>query len=180
MPYIPSDISPGDQPDMRGMVDPLLSNIVALINKEAGDDERYRFELVENAALLFLEGLDKMFVLEDFFLQDQERDLPELQEAVSILSQTVMGTTVLKKNVRGVCNYCITRMIVLILFVEGVHYHRIDLTRLMLVAVKRNLACNRDMTSTVDCIWDEFYRRVAIPYEDIKCKENGDVYEGLV
>lgn len=30
---------------------------------------------------------------------------------------------------------------------------------------------------TLRCVWDEFYRRVAAPYEDAKRHENGDVYK---
>lgn len=183
MPYITSDISPNNQPDMRVMVDPLLNNIADIVLHNISDDESLKFTVVETAIQLFLEGLDDAFVLEEFFWDGEDTEhkyLQQAKEAVNMLSQTVKGTKVLRENVRGVCNYCITRMIVLMLFSEGVRYHRIDLTRGLLVSVKRGLAYSREMSSTIDCVWDEFYRRVAVPYEDKKRKENGDVYEGLV
>lgn len=36
-------------------------------------------------------------------------------------------------------------------------------------------ACNA-MMGVLECVKQEFYRRVVIPYEDKKCKENGDVF----
>lgn len=32
----------------------------------------------------------------------------------------------------------------------------------------------------LECVKQEFYRRIAAPYEDCKCAENGDVFGGLV
>ena len=33
-----------------------------------------------------------------------------------------------------------------------------------------------DVIGALECAKLEFYRRIAVPYEDIKIKENGDVY----
>jgi len=33
-----------------------------------------------------------------------------------------------------------------------------------------------DVIGVLECAKLEFYRRIAVPYEDIKIKENGDVY----
>lgn len=33
-----------------------------------------------------------------------------------------------------------------------------------------------EMIGVLECAKQELYRRVAAPYEDIKCKQNGDVY----
>lgn len=33
-----------------------------------------------------------------------------------------------------------------------------------------------DIVGALECAKMEFYRRIAIPYEEIKIKENGDVY----
>jgi broad-specificity NMP kinase len=34
-----------------------------------------------------------------------------------------------------------------------------------------------DVVGVLECAKQEVYRRVAAPYEDKKCKENGDVYD---
>lgn len=34
-----------------------------------------------------------------------------------------------------------------------------------------------EVIGVLECCKQELYRRIAGPYEDIKCKENGDVYE---
>lgn len=35
------------------------------------------------------------------------------------------------------------------------------------------------LIGVIECIKQEFYRRKVSPYEDKKCKENGDVYKEL-
>lgn len=37
-------------------------------------------------------------------------------------------------------------------------------------------AVYNDIIGALECAKQEFYRRVVVPYEDIKIKENGDVY----
>lgn len=39
-----------------------------------------------------------------------------------------------------------------------------------------NYANVNEMIGALECCKLELYRRVAAPYEDLKCKENGDVY----
>jgi hypothetical protein len=39
-----------------------------------------------------------------------------------------------------------------------------------------NYQCINDILGALSGSKDEFYRRIAIPYEDIKIKENGDVW----
>ena len=34
-----------------------------------------------------------------------------------------------------------------------------------------------EVIGALECAKQEFYRRVLSPYEDVKCAENGDVYE---
>ena len=59
----------------------------------------------------------------------------------------------------GDLNYCITMLLKLYLEREGLCYKNIN--RLM---------------GVLECVKQEFYRRVASPYEDKKIFENGDVY----
>ena len=33
-----------------------------------------------------------------------------------------------------------------------------------------------DIVGALSCCGQEFYRRIAAPYENTKCKQNGDVY----
>ena len=58
----------------------------------------------------------------------------------------------------GELNYILTR-IVLACWGNGRNYGKIT-----------------GITGVLKNVSDEFYRRVAVPYEDAKCKQNGDVY----
>jgi len=58
---------------------------------------------------------------------------------------------------RGELNYAITAL--LLSEVRGLSYA--ELSSLM---------------GDIECVKQEFYRRVLAPYEDEKCRENGDVY----
>lgn len=64
-----------------------------------------------------------------------------------------------KPRTKGELNYCVTR-----LMIEYCH---------------DNLSYDdiNDVIGAVECAKMEFYRRVAIPYENKKMKENGDVYQ---
>ena len=37
---------------------------------------------------------------------------------------------------------------------------------------------HNDIIGVLECIKQEWYRRMTIPYEDYKCELNGDVYDG--
>lgn len=37
-----------------------------------------------------------------------------------------------------------------------------------------------DIIGVLECAKQEFYRRVAVPYEEDKCMENGDVYNFIL
>lgn len=60
---------------------------------------------------------------------------------------------------KGELNYCITLLIKDYLERKGKSYDSIN-----------------DILGALDGASKEFYRRIAAPYEDKKCKENGDVY----
>jgi hypothetical protein len=59
----------------------------------------------------------------------------------------------------GDLNYQITRLLVNYVETNGVNYKAIN-----------------DIVGALEGAKLEFYRRVASPYEDAKCVENGDVY----
>jgi hypothetical protein len=59
----------------------------------------------------------------------------------------------------GELNYAITCIAVEYLRVHGMSYNTIN-----------------EIVGALECAKQEFYRRVAIPYEDKKIEENGDVY----
>jgi len=63
----------------------------------------------------------------------------------------------------GQLNYAITQLLVGYAEREGLCYQTIN-----------------DIVGAMECCKSEFYRRVVIPYEDAKRKENGDVYGDLV
>jgi len=62
----------------------------------------------------------------------------------------------------GELNYAITRLLDSWLDERGVNYTHINA-----------------VIGVLECAKLELYRRVAAPYEDIKCAENGDVYTSL-
>ena len=63
-------------------------------------------------------------------------------------------------NTPGGLNYVITELCVGYLRAKGLNYTHIN-----------------DIMGALSSAQAEFYRRVAVPYEDTKIKENGDVYD---
>ena len=62
----------------------------------------------------------------------------------------------------GVLNYMLTSVIIAYLESKGLKYS----------------TCN-DIVGALECCKQEFIRRIVNPYEDLKIKENGDVYPTL-
>ena len=60
----------------------------------------------------------------------------------------------------GVLNYAITRICLNYIARKGLSYRNIN-----------------EVIGVLECAKQEFYRRVAVPYEEKKKKENGDVYD---
>ena len=59
----------------------------------------------------------------------------------------------------GELNYMVTALVDTYLSMFGVGYERLN-----------------DCIGALECAKLELYRRIAAPYEDAKCAENGDVY----
>lgn len=59
----------------------------------------------------------------------------------------------------GELNYLITRIIDTYIQVKGLNYSNLN-----------------EVIGVVECVKQEYYRRIAIPYEDGKIRDNGDVY----
>jgi len=51
------------------------------------------------------------------------------------------------------------------------------ITRLIDQLYGRRYTQMNEAMGVLECVKQEYYRRVAAPYEDIKAKENGDVYK---
>ena len=62
----------------------------------------------------------------------------------------------------GELNYAITRLCDLFITDRELNYTNINA-----------------VIGALECAKQEFYRRVAVPYEDLRRKENGDVYNSL-
>jgi len=88
---------------------------------------------------------------------------PEIREQYDpILEEIIINLrTETDENLAGVLNYCISKMVYTIAM-DDMSYHRINFLMGML-----------------ECSKEEFYRRVAIPYENEKIVQNGDVIPGL-
>lgn len=86
---------------------------------------------------------------------------PELRKKVDALIgrlNDVVFNTELPANI-GLLNYIITRII---------------------SAEIRNNECYQTINEAIgilECCKQELYRRLAVPYENRKCKENGDVFD---
>jgi hypothetical protein len=80
-------------------------------------------------------------------------DRPRYDKTLDELIKTLKERPV--ENVDGDINYCVTRIL------KGVY-------------PLRYFHLNRAM-GVLSCIQQEFYRRVAAPYEDTKIEQNGDV-----
>lgn len=59
----------------------------------------------------------------------------------------------------GELNYLITKLALKYLAYKGLNYLHVN-----------------DVVGALECAKQEFYRRVAVPYEDVKIQKNGDVY----
>lgn len=44
------------------------------------------------------------------------------------------------------------------------------------LSIKSKYSDYNEIIGVLECVKQEFYRRAAVPYEDKKIKENGDVY----
>jgi len=74
----------------------------------------------------------------------------------------------------GILNYCITRF--LILFIgDKIRYNKIQAAMEAITEAQQYVNA-KSLKAMLICAGNEFYRRVAVPYEDSKAKENGDVY----
>jgi hypothetical protein len=88
-----------------------------------------------------------------------------LEPAISRLVEAIQkegmahATTDVGLRVDGIVNYVITRLLLGIFFDHAPRYTDIERA-----------------VSTLECAKLELYRRVAAPYENIKAKQNGDVY----
>jgi hypothetical protein len=59
----------------------------------------------------------------------------------------------------GELNFCVTQLCIDYIKADPISYHRIN-----------------DVIGALECAKQEFYRRIAVPYETEKIAENGDVY----
>ncbi len=87
------------------------------------------------------------------YISSEEREA--LDELVAALV-----TELRNGDFRGRLNYTISSVLAGLLESNGTSYRLIN-----------------DMVGVLECAKIELYRRVAIPYEDSKIVENGDVYE---
>jgi len=70
----------------------------------------------------------------------------------------------LQIETEGELNYLITKICVKYLYKNNMIMNKINYKRL------------NDIIGVLECAKLEFYRRMVSPYEDTKCKENGDVF----
>lgn len=103
-----------------------------------------------------------------------------------------------KASTVGELNYLITNAIIETIKEEGLSYTTIANIRSAIKEIEggdthaaeysltrkvwnlevnwKELSCYRDLDAAVDLAFMEFYRRVVVPYENQKIRENGDVY----
>lgn len=88
----------------------------------------------------------------------EEADRNTLNYHIDYLSVAVANS----ENQEGELNYCISRIVHNLLKRKGLNYKNLNA-----------------MIGVLECAKLECYRRLAIPYEDVKIEENGDVYGDL-
>ena len=98
--------------------------------------------------LNFIKGEDDMP-----YIKSEDRE--ELSEILSALA-----TQLRDGDFRGKLNYSVSYLIESLIQANGLSYRLIN-----------------DIIGVLECSKLEMYRRVAIPYEDTKINENGDVYD---
>jgi len=81
--------------------------------------------------------------------------MPYLTKAL----KDVLDDKTVKPNVPGSLNYAITKVVIEYIEEVGLSYTSIN-----------------DVMGAIESAKLEFYRRVAVPYEDLKIGQNGDVY----
>ena len=84
------------------------------------------------------------------YIKQQDRD--EIDPEITALAEKMSLQP-------GVANYVITKILTIRLRRCGLNYQSIN-----------------DTIGIIDCVGKEFYRRVAVPYEETKITSNGDVY----
>ncbi len=87
-----------------------------------------------------------------------------------LLDGLIDGLVAIAVDDSGTYNYMITTLI----------YKWINRERFSLYASGQQISGYKeynDAIGVLECVKQELYRRVVAPYEDIKCKENGDVYQ---
>ena len=95
---------------------------------------------------------------------DDERKLfidPALEELITLFEHADKDDGRFFTAVAGDLNYIITRLI--LAYWKGRHSYQ----------------AGAEISGAVHDAYNEFYRRVMVPYEKKKCKKNGDVYAYL-
>jgi hypothetical protein len=93
------------------------------------------------------------------YIPDEQRKI--VDEAIKELSIKIKYSTDIGTPYEGVLNYCLTKLLLYYLNnnFNKINYHALNTTLGVIESVKQ-----------------EFYRRQVAPYENKKCKDNGDVY----
>jgi hypothetical protein len=91
----------------------------------------------------------------------KQKDREELDKGYGLIPSEETGvSTALVPESPGEMNYLFTRIALIYAKTHGVNYQTIN-----------------DVLGALEGAKNEFYRRVAVPYEDKKIKENGDVFD---
>ena len=86
--------------------------------------------------------------------------MPYVNQRDRISLITVSGK---QPDTAGELNYVLTTICDKYLVEKGLNYQNIN-----------------EVVGVLECCKLELYRRIAAPYENIKCEENGDVYESII
>ena len=85
--------------------------------------------------------------------------LKEDRDALDYAIFDITARILAKDGTAGRMNYCISSMINMMIEKKGLSYSNVN-----------------EIIGALECIKLELYRRIVAPYEDLKIKENGDVY----
>ena len=158
MPYITQDL--------RKIVDPGIQKAVDFINETLMTAERKADILTSLLVCVHQEriphvGHDSHLPIETVYVYDLVKEI--LQHVAAD-----------ERN--GVLNYCVSRILWLTIFKDGVRYNKIQFA-IEVLGRTRDKVYFGTTKALIDCVTMELYRVVAVPYEKIKEAQNGSVFD---
>ena len=157
MPYITQDL--------RKIVNPGIQKAADFINETLMTAERKADILTSLLVCVHQERIPHV---------GQDSHLPiETVYVYDLVKEILQHIAADERN--GVLNYCISRILWLTIFKDGVRYNKIQFA-IEVLGRTRDQVWHGRLKAVIDCVQMELYRKVAAPYEQLKEAKNGSVF----